>query len=487
MDTIVQQVSTLFTLYISDVIKTDNRVLDNTIITIITVIVMSSIKFIFTNWRQIYNMIIYWLYDMGKYPLEMWRAPYLNTFITTHEDLKKFRCVNYINSPCFNTIKNLSVLNLSDYLSKLTNKNRVGFLTNQEGTKITYIVSNIVEFYINNETGIFLMCIDKYGNPIYFGSDGYLYYKDMEELEQFSIHLYNFTKEEIRKGEIRDGSLRISEYKNTSTSNELRIIGEISNKKTFDNLFYTQKNDLIYLLEKFKTKTLYPPHIPMDNKLGILLYGPPGTGKTGTISAIANYLNRNVRIINFATVSTIRGFEYVIDKEIYEKTIFVFDEFDCMLDVLVNSDTNIDIHKDNNKTDWGSLLLAAEGEERKQIIEMMKSGKDSNKITLAYLLQKLDGLESAEGRIIIATTNNPDKINPALLRPGRFDLKLCLSNCTKEMYSQILENYYKEESNVYRRVEEANIEEFKYSPLELLNMAMQCSTLESLIKHIHSN
>ncbi len=484
MDTIVQQASTLFTLYISNVIKSDNRVLDNTIITIITVIVMSSVKYIFSNWKQIYNMIIYWLYDMRKYPLEMWRAPYLYSFIMTSEDLKKFRRVNYIDHPCFNDIKNLSRSILGSSLSKLANKNRVGFLTNQEGAKIIYIINGVAKFYINNETGTFLMCIDKYGNPIYFGSDGYLYYKDIQEFEQFSIHLYNYIKEEIYKGEIRDGSLRISEYKNTS--NDFSVIGEISKKKTFNNLFYTQKNDLVYLLEKFKTKTLYPPHIPMDNKLGILLYGPPGTGKTGTISAIANYLNRNVRIINFATVSTISSFEYVVCKEIYEKTIFVFDEFDCMLDVLVNSNTNIDIHKDSNKTDWGSLLLAAEGEERKQIIEMMKSGKESNKINLAYLLQKLDGLESAEDRIIIATTNNPDKINPALLRPGRFDLKLCLGNCTKEMYCQILENYYKEETNVYKRVEEANIEEFKYSPLELLNMAMQNSTLETLIKYIHS-
>lgn len=484
MDTIVQQASTLFTLYISDVIKTDNRVLDNTVITIITIIFMSSIKFIFSNWRPIYNMIIYWLYDMGKYPLEMWRAPYLHTFIMTYEDLKQFRTTTYLNSPYFNTVKNVSFIMFSDYLSKLTNKNRVGFLTNHEGIKTNSVVPGVTKFCINNETGIFLMYIDKYGNPIYFSSDGNLYYKDMEELEQFSIHLYNYIREEIIKEPNSNGSLKIHEY--SKNSGGLKTLGEISRKKTFDNLFYTQKNELIYLLEKFKTKTLYPPHIPMDNKLGILLYGPPGTGKTGTISAIANYLNRNVRIINFAAITNISDFEYVVNREIYEKTVFVFDEFDCMLDVLVNSNTNVDIHKDSNKTDWGSLLLAAEGEERKQILEMMKNGKDDSKINLAYLLQKFDGLESAEDRIIIATTNNPDKINPALLRPGRFDLKLCLGNCTKDMYCQILENYYKEETNVYRRVDKANIEEFKYSPLELLNMAMQNSTLESLIKYIHS-
>lgn len=89
MDTIIQQASTLFTLYINDVVKTENRALGNTIVTIISMIVMGSINYLFSNWRRIYNMIIYWLYDMGQYPHEMWRAPYAHSFIITQQDLKK--------------------------------------------------------------------------------------------------------------------------------------------------------------------------------------------------------------------------------------------------------------------------------------------------------------------------------------------------------------------------------------------------------------
>jgi chaperone BCS1 len=485
MDTIVQQVSTLFTLYISDVVKTNNRVLDNTIITTISIIVIGSIKYIFSNWRRIYNMIIYWLYDMQQYPHEMWRAPYFHSFIITPEELRKFRRFNYGCGTYFNVLKSTNTASFSKALTNLVNKNRVGLLTDSEGIKAQGLLGSCVsKFYIHDQTGIFLMSIDKYGNPIYFSSDGEFYHKDLEELVKFSRHINNFVKEELTNVETKSTALQIDIFEK---GGNIRHIGEVSTKKTFDNLFYTQKNELIDLLEKFKTKTLYPPHIPMDNKLGILLYGPPGTGKTGTISAIANYLKRNVSIINFTAMTDTLEFERIVNKASYKDTIFVFDEFDCMLDVLINSNTNTNINKDSNKTDWGALLLAAEGEERKQIIEMMKNGKEKSAINLAYLLQKLDGLESADDRIIIATTNNPDKINPALLRPGRFDLKLCLGNCTKEMYCQILENYYKDESDVYRRVEEANIEEFKYSPLELLNMAMQNDSLESLLQYINNN
>ena len=230
--------------------------------------------------------------------------------------------------------------------------------------------------------------------------------------------------------------------------------------------------------KRCKENKLYPSHIPMDNKLGILLYGPPGTGKTGTISAIANYLQRSITIINFAEITTINELDNVLTSDKYKETIFVFDEFDCILDAIGNNSNG------EYKKDWGSMLLAAEGEERKQIIEMMKTGKKVPTLNIGYLLQKLDGLESTEGRVIVATTNNPDKINPALLRPGRFDLKLCLSNCTKEMYCDILENYYKEEKDVVKKVRQANIREFRFSPLELLNMAMQNNKLDDLLKYI---
>jgi chaperone BCS1 len=102
------------------------------------------------------------------------------------------------------------------------------------------------------------------------------------------------------------------------------------------------------------------------------------------------------------------------------------------------------------------------------------------------LLQKLDGLESANGRIIIATTNNPDKINPTLMRPGRFDIKICLNNCTQHMYEDILENFYENEENVKIRVSNAKIPTYKYSPLEIINLAMQYNNLDTLLHKLLS-
>ena len=106
------------------------------------------------------------------------------------------------------------------------------------------------------------------------------------------------------------------------------------------------------ILEKFKTKKMYPEHIPMDNKLGILLYGPPGTGKTGTISAIANYLERSLTVINFSVISTCKQLDSIMDPEKVKETIYVFDEFDCIPDVIGGEK-----QAEKQETDWGTLLF----------------------------------------------------------------------------------------------------------------------------------
>jgi len=78
----------------------------------------------------------------------------------------------------------------------------------------------------------------------------------------------------------------------------------------------------------------------------------------------------------------------------------------------------------------------------KQKVQEVQNVQDAKmSINLFYLLQKLDEIKSANDRLIIATTNHPEFIDPVLLRPGRFDLKWNLGNCFITMLQQML-NYY---------------------------------------------
>lgn len=104
---------------------------------------------------------------------------------------------------------------------------------------------------------------------------------------------------------------------------------------------------------------------------------------------------------------------------------------------------------------------------------------------MAYLLQKLDGLESANGRCIVATTNNPEKLDAALLRPGRFDLKLCLSNCSVNMYRDILKKYYKYDPYAVSKIEQYAFVPYLHSPLELINIALVHSDIDSVLSQLN--
>ncbi|MFO7925367.1 MAG: CDC48 family AAA ATPase [Halobacteriota archaeon] len=132
----------------------------------------------------------------------------------------------------------------------------------------------------------------------------------------------------------------------------------------------------------------------MQAAKGVLLYGPPGTGKTLMAKAIANEANSNfISIKGPELLNKYVGESEKGVREVFEKarsnapTVVFFDEIDS---------------------------IAGERGQR-----MGDSGVGER--VVSQLLTELDGLESLEDVVVIATTNRPDLIDSALLRPGRLD------------------------------------------------------------------
>jgi AAA+ superfamily predicted ATPase len=73
------------------------------------------------------------------------------------------------------------------------------------------------------------------------------------------------------------------------------------------------------------------------------------------------------------------------------------------------------------------------------------SPDQKDKLTLSDLLNVIDGLIEMPGRILIMTTNYPEKLDSALIRPGRIDLHIDFNYCTREMISNMFEFYYNKE------------------------------------------
>ena len=135
---------------------------------------------------------------------------------------------------------------------------------------------------------------------------------------------------------------------------------------------------------------------------GVLLVGPPGTGKTLTARAVAGEAN-----VPFFTISGSDFVEMFVGvgasrvRDMFEQAkknapcIIFIDEIDAV----------------------GRHRGAGLG-----------GGNDEREQTLNQLLVEMDGFEQNEGIIIIAATNRPDVLDPALLRPGRFDRQIVISN-----------------------------------------------------------
>src|SRR5579863_1641137 len=135
---------------------------------------------------------------------------------------------------------------------------------------------------------------------------------------------------------------------------------------------------------------------------GVLLVGPPGTGKTLIARAVAGEAN-----VPFFTISGSDFVEMFVGvgasrvRDMFEQAkknapcIIFIDEIDAV----------------------GRHRGAGLG-----------GGNDEREQTLNQLLVEMDGFEQNEGIIIIAATNRPDVLDPALLRPGRFDRQIVISN-----------------------------------------------------------
>jgi chaperone BCS1 len=72
----------------------------------------------------------------------------------------------------------------------------------------------------------------------------------------------------------------------------------------------------------------------------------------------------------------------------------------------------------------------------------MKGQTGFSTINLADILNAIDGITAPVGRVLILTTNHPEKLDPALLRPGRIDLKVNVGYVTRAAFISFIECFY---------------------------------------------
>src|SRR5260221_1899330 len=182
-----------------------------------------------------------------------------------------------------------------------------------------------------------------------------------------------------------------------------KMLTEVHGRVTFEDVAGVDeaKQDLQEIVEFLRDPGKYQRlggRIPR----GVLLVGPPGTGKTLIARAVAGEAN-----VPFFTIS---GSDFV---EMF---------------VGVGASRVRDLFEQGKKNAPCISFIDEIDAVARHRVAGLGGGNDEREQTLNQLLVEMDGFESNDGVILIAATNRPDVLDPALLRPGRFDRQVVVPN-----------------------------------------------------------
>merc|ERR1712038_2211928 len=266
--------------------------------------------------------------------------------------------------------------------------------------------------------------------------------------------------------------------------------------KSFSNVFYPEKDDVVKRLDFFsKNKEWYKKRgIPYT--MGFLFYGAPGCGKTSTIKAIANHTQRHIVSVPLNKIKTAKELLNVFYntninyKDIpLNQRLYVLEDIDAadLKDTVgerssKEKDKEEEENDNSNSKDDSGLDMNFLGLLKNPLAYDKKFGVQ--KLTLAALLEVLDGVMEMEGRMLIITTNYPEKLDKALIRPGRIDMKVHFGKMTGENIIKMYQHFF--DTDPPSSVSSSDLPDLKWSPAEvtqvfLNNMTNPAEALKQLI------
>ncbi|KAK2457476.1 AAA-ATPase [Trifolium repens] len=230
----------------------------------------------------------------------------------------------------------------------------------------------------------------------------------------------------------------------------------LNHPSTFDTLALDRelREFVIDDLQRFVMRKEYYREVGKAWKRGYLLYGPPGTGKSSLIAAMANYLHFDIYDLELTELSSNAELRRLLIA-MPNRSIVVVEDIDCTV-------------------------------EFQDRVALSKCARNDKQVTLSGLLNFIDGLWSSCGdeRIIVFTTNHKEKLDPALLRPGRMDVHIHMSYCTPYGFRQLAFRYLRiKEHTLFKEIEET-LQQTLVTPAEVAEQLLKGSETETILKDV---
>ena len=205
---------------------------------------------------------------------------------------------------------------------------------------------------------------------------------------------------------------------------------------------------------------------------GYLFYGYPGTGKTSMIKGISTYCKRHIHFLMLSNVKSDADLIELFKKINYKDTILVLEDIDAMIEIVKSRERQYDDQSNDDKNNDDNNKKNDDNKSKKQI----------STLTLSGLLNALDGVFSCHGRILIITTNHPEVLDEALVRPGRIDGKYLFDNCDRTQIKELYEMFFNKPANE----NQLNKIQFKnYSPAHITSVFLRYrNKLDEALLHL---
>lgn len=302
-------------------------------------------------------------------------------------------------------------------------KNHFGFDFNYFNDQAQNAFSIIKKYFLNEDdkgdsdeghkfNSTFFIKLDKHTYLLFSGKTNM-----SKEGSNVSAYLYFFGKKSFKyKNKFK--KIYDKEYNSESHMTVYNISAQDSGSwictgntvasRSFDTLYFDNdiSDDIKEFLDTWKENQPIYDKRGLIFKTGILLYGNPGTGKSSIASAIADYLKCDLITIDMTTFDNI-NISSVVDS--------------------INAD------------DYRYVVLLDEIDTIFKSRQEEINENQNNKVT--KLLQLLDSVQSPNNVVFVATTNYFDRLDPAVIRKGRFDRCYEIGNFNKETARRMCEGF----------------------------------------------